>query len=585
MIRNQSSEVLCSRVGATCLAAALSLVAACAGVEGPPGQGAVDLIVLNADVYTSDLRVPRGEAFAVRDGRFILVGSVEEVSALAGAVTDVIDAGGATIIPGLIDGHTHLVAGSQIATGVDLSGVEGKDEWLRIIAEKAASTPEGAWILGGAWDHNLSDGVLPTKEMLDSVAPNHPVLLRDIDLHTHWANSLAIELAGVTADTAVPPGAEVMVDASGELTGIFTETVALFADAPGMREATDTEGGIRAAIALANSLGITGVHDMSGSHDEFLAVLESGDLTLRIWQGLRSWAANRGDEAGGRDPATQFRAAAKERERVRRRVEAIAATDTTGPLFEVGYAKLMVDGVLSIHTALLKAPYADRPLANPEPFVSKERLIALVAAAHDSGFPVAIHAVGDEGVSWALDAFAASPARELLPDRVEHVEVVTSGDVVRFGELSVIASMQPYHATCCVGNYVIDRIGRDRLPDAYGWRTFLDHGVTLVFGSDWATSPFSPLTQIAAAMTRETRIEGVVRPWDDANTLTFDEALYAYTQASADVTSWGDEVGSITEGKWADFVILDRTLSQPTGDSVAEAGVTATYLAGSQVYP
>lgn len=555
----------------------------------PPSQQELhpDLIVINADVRTVDPDVPSAEAFAVTDGRFVAIGSNLEIRALAGNPTETIDAGGVTVIPGLIDGHTHLVSGSSLAVGVDLTDIEDKDEWLRIIREKAEDLPGGAWILGGAWNHNLSDGVLPTKEMLDAVAPENPVLLRDIDGHTSWANSFAIELAGVTADSPVPSGGHIMVDeASGEPTGIFLESASvLFADAPGMAEATDTAAGIRAAVELANSLGITSVHDMSvggGSNtiDAFLTALDAGDLTLRIWQGLRPPRVT--DES----PDAIYAAMASERERVRAHVAAGDRATATGPVFDVGYTKLIIDGVLSTHTALMKEPYSDNPDAIAEPFVTKDRLNALIAAAHEYDFPVAVHAIGDEGVSWVLDGFEQSPRSDHAPmDRIEHIEVVTPDDVIRFNSLGVAASMQPHHATCCVGDYVIDRIGRDRLPNAYVWRSMLDNDVPLVLGSDWSTSPLNPLVQIADTIHRETRIDGVVRPWDENATLTFDEALYGYTQAGANMTTWADQIGSITVGKWADFVILDERLPDDVGREIEDRQVTATYLAGRNVFP
>jgi len=472
--------------------------------------------------------------------------------------------------------------GSGLAVGVDLSEIEDKGEWLRIIRDKAQSLPEGDWILGGAWDHNLSDGVLPTKEMLDSVAPDHPVLLRDIDGHSAWANSLAIELAGVAADSPVPPGGEIMLGAdTGELTGIFLESAGgLFAGAPGMAKATDPIAGIKAAVELANSLGITTVHDMSNNFDEFLSVFDNGDLTLRVWQGARPPRVIDGS------PAAIYAEMATERERVRMHIAGNPQTESMGPLFDIGYTKLIVDGVLSTYTALMKAPYSDNPDAVAEAFVTREQLNALIAAAHDNEFPVAVHAIGDAGVSWVLDGFAASPGKPgMRNDRVEHIEVVTPDDVQRFAALGVVASMQPHHATCCVGNYVIDHIGRDRLPNAYAWRSMLDTGVPLVLGSDWPTSPLNPLIQIADTIHRETRIDGIVRPWDEGKTLTFEEALYGYTQAGANMTSWSDDIGSITVGKWADFVILDERLPATVDRSLEDRQVAATYLAGQRVYP
>ena len=541
-----------------------------------------DLIVVNADVHTVDSSIPKAEAFAIAGGKFVAVGSTTEIRQLAGNNTEIIDVAGVTVIPGLIDGHTHLLMGSVLAVGVDLSEIEEKRDWLGIIRDKAQGTPEGSWILGGAWDHNLSDGVLPTKEMLDSVAPDHPVLLRDIDGHSAWANSLAIEMAGVSADSPVPPGGEILIDPeTGELTGIFLESAGgLFGDAPGMAEATDPVAGIKAAVDLANSLGITTVHDMSNNFDEFLRVFEAGDLTLRVWQGARP------PRVIDRSPSEIYAEMAAERERVRLQVAENSQTEVMGPLFDIGYTKLMIDGVLSTYTALMKAPYSDNPDAVAEPFATRDQLNAMIAAAHEYDFPVAVHAIGDAGVSWVLDGFAASPGKAgMQSDRIEHIEVVTPDDVQRFEALGVVASMQPHHATCCVGNYVIDHIGRDRLPNAYAWRSMLDTGVPLVLGSDWPTSPLNPLIQMADTIHRETRIDGVVRPWDEGNTLTFAEALYGYTQAGANMTSWSDEIGSISVGKWADFVILDEKLPDNVDRALENRQVTATYLAGQRVYP
>jgi hypothetical protein len=548
-------------------------------VDEAPGP---DLIVINADVRTVDSFAPNAEAFAITGGKFVAVGWSGEIQDLARDNTDVIDAGGVTVIPGLIDGHTHLLMGSGLAVGVDLSEIEDKSEWLRIIRDKAQTLPEGAWILGGAWDHNLSDGILPTKEMLDSVTPDHPVLLRDIDGHSAWANSLAIELAGVTADSPVPPGGEIMVDPdTGDMTGIFLEAAGgLFGGAPGMADATNPVAGIRAAVALANSLGITAVHEMSNSADAFLSVFDDGDLTVRVWQGARP------PRVIDRSPSEVYAEIAAERDRIRQHVAGNPQTESVGTLIDIGFTKLMVDGVLSTYTALMKEPYSDNPDAVAEAFVTREQLDAMIAAAHDNDIPVAVHAIGDEGVSWVLDSFAASPGKAGMPsDRIEHIEVVTPDDVERFQSLGIVASMQPHHATCCVGNYVIDRVGRDRLPNAYVWRSMLDEEVPLVLGSDWPTSPMNPLIQMADTIHRETRIDGVVRPWDEGNTLTFEEALYGYTQAGANMTSWSDEIGSISIGKWADFVILDEQLPDNIGRALENRQVTATYLAGKRVYP
>ena len=545
-----------------------------------PNLNKADLVIINADIYTSDKKQPRAQAIAIKNGKFTIVGFNDEIETAIGQDTKIIDAGNATVIPGLIDGHTHLVGGGSLAAGVDLTDIQEKKEWIRIIAEKAATLPEGSWILGGRWNHNLSDGILPTKEMLDTVTPKHPVLLRDIDGHTAWANSEAIRLAGITIESPVPQGGEIVIDPNtGEPSGIFKERASrLFQNAEGIREASDAKKGMRAAIKLANSLGITSMHDMSGYHDEFLEILTKGDLSLRVWQGYFDSLSDETKNA--------FQLLSEEREHIRKNITDIGITDTMGPLFDIGYVKLMIDGVLSTRTALLNEPYSDDPKVNPQAFISNEALTQKISSAHEYGFPVAVHAIGDKGVSLVLDAFSrATPNAGTLPDRIEHIELVLPEDIERFASLGVIASMQPHHATCCVGDYVIDRIGLKRLPYAYAWRSMLDQGVSLVLGTDWSTSPLNPFIQIADTIHRETRINGIETPWDEDNNLTFEEALYGYTQAGANVTSWADQIGSISIGKWADFVILDRKLPKEVGREIESATVKATYLAGQQVYP
>lgn len=547
----------------------------CAG-EGREGPS---MVVLNADVRTVDTGEPRAEAFAVTSGKFSAIGSSEAIRALVSESTEIIDAGGVTIIPGLIDGHTHMISGASLAMGVDLTDIADKQEWLRMISSRAETLPADTWILGGRWNHMLGDGVLPSKEMLDVVAPENPVLLADIDGHSKWANSLAIELAGISAESAVPAGGEILIDLeTGEPTGIFLERAAdLFEGAPGLAAAQDPVAGARAAVRLANQFGLTGAHDMSGSADAFLTLLKEGGLTMRIWRGSFIWPS---DDLTGKLDALNV-----EKERIREFVTEDAGAAVMGPLLESGYVKMMIDGVLSTYTALMHEPYADRKAASPDAFISKNHLNDMVIAVHDAGWPVAVHAIGDQGVSWVLDAFENSHRGDGLPmDRIEHVEVVTPSDVKRFAALGIAASMQPHHATCCVGDYVIDRIGQQRLQNAYAWRKILDNDNHLVLGSDWPTSPLNPLVQIGDTLHRETRLDGIIQSWDQGNTLTFDEALYGYTQAAADMTPWANQIGSISIGKWADFVILDEHIADDIGRSIEDRTVKATYLAGLRVY-
>lgn len=535
-----------------------------------------DIIVVNGDVKTVDPAMKYAEAFAIKDGRFLAVGSSAEIRKLAGDNTQVIDAKGATVTPGFIDGHIHLTSGMALATGVNLSDVVSKDEWIQIIAEKIATLKEGEWVLGGGWNHALSDGILPTKEMLDAVAPNNPVFLFDIDHHTFWINSKAIELAGITEDTEVPEGGEILFDSmTGELTGILKEGAQeSITSLTGYKAASAPAIGIPAAIALANSYGITSIHDLSADKDVRVDLAVRGELTMRIWSGRFAHLAD-----------ADLSEYAAERDAVKKRLAASGHEDK-GPIFEHGYTKLMVDGVLSTYTALMKRPYSDNAKANPEAIMNEDILLRRVKESHDHGFPVAIHAIGDRGVQMSLDAFEKAGHPEgMLPDRIEHIEVATPDDVARFKSLGIAASMQPIHATCCVGDYVISRVGEERMPNVYNWRRMLDNGIQLSLSSDWGTSPLNPLEHIAMAMKRETKIGRMMTRWDDARqALTFEEALYAYIQSSADLTPWGDQIGNITVGKWADFVIMDTKMDVSDADSVVAATVLSTYLAGDPIY-
>lgn len=553
-------------------------LAACAEQPSEEAQNShADMIVTNADIYTADAQIERATSFAVKDGRFIAVGGSEIATKYAGSETRLIDAGGKTVVPGFIDGHTHLQSGLRLITGVDLSYIPEKSKWLELVAARAAELPEGSWILGGNWDYTLGEGALPTKEDLDGAAPNHPVLLQDIDGHSAWANSKAIELAGVTADTPVPPGGEILVDPdTGEPTGIFLEgAMRVFDGLPGIaRTHEQTLEALKLAVAKANSLGITGAHDMGSivGPDNYLSLLETSDLTLRVWYG--TYVSGPGDVA----------ALAEKREEVSSLVTPFEEQQALGPLLKVGYVKSVIDGVLSTHTAVLKEPYADRPGHVGELFRSEDDLAGIIAASNLSGFPVAVHAIGDGGVETVLNAFANGSAPTGLPNRVEHIEVVTPDDVQRFKDLGIAASMQPNHATGTIGKYINERLGDERENNAYVWQSMLKAGVPLAFGSDWPTSPLPPLTQLNDAIFRESPFGLGNGPWHPEEAVSFKQALHAYTQGSANLTPWASDVGSISVGKYADFVILDGTLPVPFDRSFRARKVEATYLAGKLVY-
>lgn len=539
-----------------------------------------DLIVINGDVYTSDPALKRAEAFAVQNGKFEAIGSTTDIQALAGPNTEVIDAGGQTITPGFIDAHSHVTGNSPVVAGVDLAYVDDKAEWLRLIEQANARLPKDEWLTGGSWDHTLSDGEYPTKQMLDQVVPDRPVFLRHIDGHYAWVNSKALELAGVTPETKAPPGGEIVLDPeTGDTTGILLEgAAALVSKIIPDRSDAQRRVGLSTMYQYANSFGITGLHQMGGL-DDYLYIVEQGNPTIRVWYG--TW--NRGGVSDPIEGVVEDILADKVATEAR--VAATGKEDVLGPLLRLGFVKLMNDGVLSAHTAVLSEAYSDREGWTGEYITPPELLNAQVDAITRAGLPVAIHSIGDAAVKASLDAFEAAKGNAVpYPNRIEHIEIVHDEDIARFKDLGVVASMQPNHATNSIV-YVPVRVGEDRTRRTYVWRSMLEADVPVVFGADYPTSPLNPLVQIADAVFRVSPFgfnDG--KPYHPEQAVTFEEALTAYTQAGASITPWGDAVGSITTGKWADFVVLDGTVPSPMNETFRNITVDATYFAGRKVY-
>lgn len=558
-------------LGGLILAAAW-IGAACGGVQH------ADLVIVSADVHTVDTARPRATAIAVSAGRVQAVGDDVEIRTLVGPDTEVIDADGALVVPGFIDGHVHFGSGLDLARGVNLYGVAERERWLEAIAARAAELKPGAWIVGGRWDHTLAGGELPTRFELDAVAPDHPVALSDVDGHALWVNSRALEIAGIDATTVAPTGGEVVLDpASGEPTGILLEAGDLVR---GHVPELDDDGR-RAALAevlgLASSYGITGAHDMAsplGRLDDYLQLLESDRLPVRIWFGAY----------GSLDDVEFMR---RRRAEIETRTTAIAGSDGRLRL-ALGYVKLGIDGVLSTRTAALFEPYADAPGDLGDPSMTAAELDELVAAYNGAGFPVAIHAIGDRGVVMALGAFERSQQLHGVPspaNRVEHVEVLRTRDAGRFARLEVIASMMPHHCVSGIDKYNTARLGPDRAAWSFPWGGLRDAGATLVFGSDWATAPLDPLEHLLAAVTREKPGGGPEGGWYSGHRLTWDEALHAYTLAPAIAAGQQSEIGSLEPGKRADLVLFDRPLPEAIDMRLLDLEVEGTWLDGRRVYP
>ncbi len=552
---------------------AFTLIASC---DNNPPSMEPELIVFNADIRTVDQNQNRAEAFAIKDGRFVAVGNNEDVLDLKGTTTESINANGATIVPGFIDSHTHLSSGSKIVTGINLTGIREKSVWLEMIAERVKTMEPGEWLLGGRWDYTFENKGLPTRWELDNVSPNNPVALSDIDGHSMWVNSLAIEKANIRANSEVPLGGQILVnESSGEPNGILLEgAMQLIWDAPTyIRDSDLSRDKIEQVLDYANSFGITGVHDMSSriELEKYKDLAINKKLFLRVFWGEMSKFTQEDDNTNNQKLINQLIREYKFHDQ------------DVGPLIEYGFIKYVIDGVLSTHTAALIDPYSDRPEIVGEPFYIQGEINRLVKRANSLGMPVAIHAIGDRGVKMALNAFEYS-GNTSLANRIEHIEIIEPSDIDRFKKLNVTASMQPNHGTGVIGKYITPRVGLEREKYAYVWNDFLRSEVRLALSSDFATSPFSPLVQLADAVFRESPSGLYEGPWYPQQALSFEQALYAYTQVGADLAGWGDQIGSISVGKWADFVVLDGALNDPVGRELKQRSVAATYLAGRKVF-
>ena len=555
------------------LLTAFILIASC---DNNPPSMEPELIIFNADIRTVDQSQIRAEAFAIKDGRFVAVGNNEEVLELKGATTESINANGATIVPGFIDSHTHLSSGSKIVTGINLTGIREKSVWLEMIAERVKTMEPGEWLLGGRWDYTFENKGLPTRWELDKVSPNNPVALSDIDGHSMWVNSLAIEKANIKANSEVPLGGQILVnESSGEPNGILLEgAMELIWDARTyVRDSDLSRDQIEQVLDYANSFGITSVHDMSSriELDKYKDLASNQKLYVRVFWGEHSKFSQEDDNTNNAKRINQLISEYKFHDQDR------------GPLVEYGFIKYVIDGVLSTHTAALIDPYSDRPEIVGEPFYIQGEINRLVKRANSLGMPVAIHAIGDRGVKMALNAFEYS-GNTSLANRIEHIEIIEPSDIDRFKKLNVTASMQPNHGTGVIGKYITPRVGVEREKYAYVWNDFLRSEVRLALSSDFSTSPFSPLIQLADAVFRESPTGLYEGPWYPRQALSFEQALYAYTQVGADLAGWGDQIGSISVGKWADFVVLDGALNDPVGRELKQRKVATTYFAGRKVF-
>ncbi len=547
-----------------------------------------DVIYYNGNILTGKgLNTPtpeRAKSIAIQNGKIVAINPTDSLSPCD--AREKIDLHGAFVMPGFNDAHTHIASAGQQRLTVDLDNIPSLAAMQAKVKTYTATLAPGQWILGGGWDHTKWESkTLPTRQDLDAVTGDHPAWLERTDGHIAIANSAALTAAGITGKTAAPSGGQIDLDpATHQPTGIIRDAaLSLVASHIPQPDAATRRKALQLSIDDALAHGVTSVQDLS-SWNDFL-VLEQmereGKLHLRVSEWLTF-----------NDPLDVLKAHR-------------AAHPLDDPLLHTGMLKGFMDGSLGSRTAALLAPYSDDPgnsgLARYDQFSLNEMTMQRAEA----GFQIGFHAIGDRANAMALDAYAHTRKEQLAnwsdsvtPDpkllqaasaalkertrfRIEHAQVVSPGDFDRFHDLGIIASMQPSHLLTDMA-WAESRLGPQRVKYAYAWRSFLDHGVTLAFGTDYPVESISPFRGLYSAITRMN--EAGTQTFQPHEKLTIQQALYAYTQASAFAENEEHLKGLLVPGYLADLVVLDHDLTTATPQEVLHTQVLRTVVGGQTVY-
>ncbi len=525
-----------------------------------PAAVVADLVIENAQIYTVNPAQPQATAIAVKGTRILAVGP-DAVTAI-GPNTRRIDAKGATIVPGLIDSHVHMHGLGDILQSFDLRAVKSIAQVAAIVKDAAAKATHGEWIEGRAWDETNWGGQFPTAGSLTAAAPDNPVFLKRVDGHAAWVNRKALEAARITRDTKDPPGGKIIRDAKGEATGVLIDRAQslVASKIPAPTQAQVDRAIARAAQECAK-LGLTTVHDAGMGQAELIAyrkLIAEHRFPTRVYAMI-----------GGPGPLWQ--------EYQRKGPE-------IGEQLTVRSIKLMADGAMGSRGAAFWQPYSDDPGNTGLLILSKDQIEAVARDAVKAGFQVNTHAIGDRGNRETLDAYAAAlkgPNDKRF--RVEHAQVIAPEDFVKFQKYSIIASMQPTHATSDMG-WAADRLGPERVKGAYAWQTLLKLGVHLASGSDFPVELANPIDGFYAAVTRQDKHGKPVAGWFPEQRLTREEALRSFTLEGAYAAFEEGSKGSLEAGKVADFVMLSADIMTIPAPEILKTRVTMTVVGGKIVH-
>ena len=531
-------------------------------------SGVADMIVVNGRVYTVDESRPMVSAFAVRNGRILFAGSEREVRSLAGPKTRVLNVGGATVIPGMVDAHAHLVGLGNSLANVNLAGSSTLEEAIARTVARGKDAKPGEWIFGRGWDQNLwPDKQFPTHEALTRAFPNNPVVLTRIDGHALLANAMAMRAAKVTSSTPDPSGGRILRSSDKSPSGVFVDNAQGLIDrAEPSATREQTTKAVLSAVAETNRWGLIGIHD-AGEPQSVIDIYES--LAQQGKFNLRNYVLVSGDSAD---------------------IMHYTAIGPRSALYDghiwVRSIKLYADGALGSRGAALLAPYSDDAgntglLVTPPSDLERVAELAL-----RKGFQVGVHAIGDRGNRVVLDAYEA--ALKAVPTanhrfRIEHAQVISPSDIPRFAALGVIPSMQASHQTSDM-RWAESRVGPGRIKGAYAWRSLLNTGVIIPDGSDFPVEEVNPLISFHSAVSRQDATNWPQGGWYPEQVMTRAEALKAMTLWPAYAGFQESIMGSIAPGKYADFVVLDRDIMTVPATEILQTRVMSTWIGGKAVY-
>lgn len=534
-----------------------------AGCQPNETEAPATTLFENGIIYTMDETAPEASAMLVRDGRVVETGDSESLLSLAPEASRV-DLAGRVIIPGLIDAHAHVRNLATMRLAADLTGTQSVAEIIERLRELEGGLSDDAWLLGRGWDQNdWANTEFPTRYDLDTAFPDRPVWLERIDGHAMWANSAAVRLAGEqrVQDAEDTLGGKILRDANGIPTGVFIDNAEqLIAEVvPPFAEA-DLERGLEEALREMARYGITGVHE-AGADMAFLdrvkRFIDEDRFTIRLYAMT--------------EPGPSFEAYCNNH-----------LMDYGGRL-TVRSVKMYLDGALGSRGAALLEDYSDDPGNRGLLRTSPEDYAELVREALACGYQVNSHAIGDAGNRLLLDTYEAAGIQSDQRHRNEHTQIVALEDIARHAELGIIASMQPTHATSDM-YWAEDRVGPGRIQGAYAWRSLLESGARLALGSDFPVEQVDPLLGFYAAVTRQDAASWPEGGWYPEEALTRQEALRGFTMDAAYAAFQEESLGSLSPGKWADFVVLDGDIMTVPGPDILDIEVASTWLGGEMVY-